>query len=29
MSIGLLRDTVVLEPHQQEWDIEGKVSVRR
>ena len=24
MSIGLMRDTVVLEPHQQEWDIEGK-----
>ena len=24
MSIGLLRDTVVLEPHQQEWDIPGQ-----
>ncbi|SEQ47864.1 GrpB domain, predicted nucleotidyltransferase, UPF0157 family [Lachnospiraceae bacterium NE2001] len=23
MSIGLKKDTVVLEPHQEEWDIEG------
>ena len=29
MSIGLKKDTVVLEPHQEEWDIEGGNTCKR
>ena len=29
MSIGLKKDTVILEPHQEAWDIEGTVICRK